>query len=125
MIEKLLTQPALHVDKRATLSSEHRKMITRFKYDTMQLTIRTAEEIIRSHANIIANEKKKIIDTTAHGKVPLPKALVSVLNAIAARQSNITKRAQIVAQHQMSFFDHAPTVMGEEEEAGATVGAIF
>ncbi|CAF1391421.1 unnamed protein product [Rotaria sp. Silwood1] len=85
-MENMLKQPALNNDKRATLSYRRLKTIAQFKYDMMILTISTAEETVRSHANIIANEKKKLIDT-AGGQVPLPKPLVQLMNTIAARQS--------------------------------------
>jgi hypothetical protein len=125
--EKMLKNPLLNEDKRATLSSQREKIISRFKYDMMAIKINTAEEMIRSHVNIIVNEKTKLTDT-ARGQAPLPKLLVNILNSIAARQSNISKRGQLITKYKLSFFDHAPTVMegGEEETAaGTTVGAIL
>ena len=121
-IEKMLSQqPILDKNKYTTLLNERSKMIAKYKSDMMTLTIRTAEELIRSHTNIIVNEKKKLTNT-ANGQIPLPKSIVNILNAIAARQSNIINRGQIVTKQKISFFDDAPTVM--EEETG-TVGAIF
>ncbi|CAF1492095.1 unnamed protein product, partial [Adineta steineri] len=100
--EQMLKQLVLHADKRATLSSRRLKTIAQFKYDLLTLEITTSEELIRSHTNIIANEKKKLTDsvttTTTTAQVPLPKSLVSVLNAIAARQSNIIQRAQLITK---------------------------
>ena len=119
----MLAQPVLHEDKRATLSTQRQKMIAQFKYDLIKLDITTAEEILRSHSNVIANEKKKLIDSV-QGQVPLPKSLVSILDAIAARQSNIIKRAQMMTKHKLSFFDDAPVVM-ENEVAGTTTGALI
>jgi AAA15 family ATPase/GTPase len=83
-IKKMLSQSILDPNKCATFSNERLKIIAKYKYDMMTLTIRIAEEMVRSHAEIIANEKKKLIDMVANGQVPLPKALVSISNAIAA-----------------------------------------
>ena len=99
----MLQNPLLHADKRATLSSQREKTISRFKYDRMAINISTLEETIRSYVKMIADEKKKLIDS-AHGQVPLPKLLVNILNAIAARQSNISKRAQTITKHKLTFF---------------------
>ena len=121
--EQLLGQPVLDQDKRATLSSRRLKTIAQLKYDLMVLEITTSEELVRSHADVIANEKKKLINPTGTPPAPLPKSLVAVLNAIAARQSNITQRAQLITKHRISFFDDAPTVVAEE--AGTAVGAMF
>ena len=60
----------------------------RYKQDMLTIEISTIEKLIRSRGNVIAHEKKKLTDA-ANGKVPLPKMLVDILNAIAARQSNI------------------------------------
>lgn len=80
----MLKQPALNKDKRATLSFCRLKIIAQFKYDILVLAIQTAEQLVRSHSNIIAEEKKKLIDT-AHGQVPIPRSLVQLMNAVAAR----------------------------------------
>ena len=114
--EKMLVQVALDADKRATLSDRRQKIIAHFKFELMSIQIATAEELVRSHTAVIANEKS----TLAGGQVPLPKPLVAVLNAIAARQRNIIQRAQSMTKHKLSFFDDAPTAV---DEAG-TVGAI-
>ncbi|CAF4123568.1 unnamed protein product, partial [Rotaria sordida] len=74
-MENMLKQPALNQDKRATLSFRRLKTIAQFKYDMMVLAITTTEETVRCHASIIADEKKKLIDTTG-GQVPIPKSLV-------------------------------------------------
>ena len=121
-IEKMLTSPILHQDKRATLLSQCQKLIAQFKYDLITLDITTAEEIVRCHANVIANEKKKLVDRVG-GQVPLPKSFVAILNGIAARQSNIIKRSQLITQRKLSFFDDAPMVL--EEAAGHTIGATI
>ena len=86
----------------------------------MTLTIRTGEEIVRRHIEIITNEKKQWTVITGQ-QGPLPKSLVTILSAIAARQSHIIKRAQIVTKQKISFFDDAPTVM----EEARTVGVMF
>ena len=88
----------------------------------ISINIATAEEINRTYDNIIATEKKKLIDSV-HGQTPLPKALVNLLNIITKRQLNIIKRAQLITQHKLSFFDDAPTVTEEETVAGITIGA--
>ncbi|CAF1565624.1 unnamed protein product, partial [Rotaria sordida] len=120
-IENMLKQPALNKDKRATLSFRRLKTIAQFKYDMMVLTIATAEETVRSHISIIANEKKKLIDNTSGGQVPLPKPLIQLMNAITARQTNMIQRSQHILQQKLSVFDNAPVA---ENMAGAT-GAVF
>ncbi|CAF1483985.1 unnamed protein product [Rotaria sordida] len=116
-IENMLKQPALNKDKRATLSFRRLKTIAQFKYDMMVLTIATAEETVRSHISIIANEKKKLIDNTSGGQVPLPKPLIQLMNAITARQTNMVQRSQHILQQKLSVFDDAPVT---ENMAGAT-----
>ncbi|CAF4205375.1 unnamed protein product [Rotaria sordida] len=116
-IENMLKQPALNKDKRATLSFRRLKTIAQFKYDMMVLTIATAEETVRSHISIIANEKKKLIDNTSGGQVPLPKPLIQLMNAITARQTNMVQRSQYILQQKLSVFDNAPVA---ENMAGAT-----
>ena len=115
----MLKQPALNQDKRATLSFRRLKTIAQFKYDMMILTISTAEEAIRSHANIIANEKKKLIDSTAGGQVPIPKSLVQLMNTIAARQNNLVQRSQVILKQHLSVFDDAPTAINMAGVVGA------
>ena len=45
-IEKMLSQqPLLDENKRTTISNERTKMIAKYKYDMMALSIRTAEEL--------------------------------------------------------------------------------
>ncbi len=70
----------------------------------MSLTIHTTKEIVSRHAEIITNAKKKLIDTTRQ-KRPLTKSLVTILNDIAAHQSNIIKRAQLITKQKVSFFE--------------------
>ncbi|CAF1448082.1 unnamed protein product, partial [Adineta steineri] len=106
-MENMLKQPAINQDKRAALSFRRLKTIAQFKYDMMVLTISTAEETIRSHTNIIANEKKKLIES-ANGQIPIPKSLIELMNAIAARQSNMVQRSQLILQQKLSVFDDAP-----------------
>ena len=86
--QQTLRDRRLHMDERITLSLQRQKAIARFKQDMLTIEISTIEKLIRSHGNVIADEKKKLIDA-ANGKVRLPKMLVDILNAIAARQSNI------------------------------------
>jgi hypothetical protein len=114
----MLSQPIFDRNKRATLSNERGKLIAKYKYDMMVLTIRIAEEIVRRYIEIIVNEKKKLIDTT-NEQIPLPKPLANVLSAIAARQSNIIKRAQIITKQKISFFDHAPMAVDKTGAIGA------
>ncbi|CAF1577846.1 unnamed protein product [Adineta steineri] len=118
-MENMLKQPAINQDKRATLSFRRLKTIAQFKYDIMVLTISTAEETVRSHTNIIANEKKKLIDS-ANGQIPIPKSLIELMNAIAARQSNIVQRSQLILKQKLSVFDDAPMVVN----MAGTVGAM-
>jgi hypothetical protein len=114
--EKLLAQAVLDRDKRSTLADRRQKAIAHFKYELMTIQIATAEELVRSHATVIANTK----DTLASGQVPLSKSLIALFNAIAARQRNIMQRAQLVTKHKLSFFEDAPTVVDEAGTAGAT-----
>ena len=100
----------LTADKRATFLSQRQKMISRFKYDFMTIDMTVVEEIIRSYTDLIGQTKKRLVET-ANGQVPLPKTLVAVLNAIAARQSNIIQRAQLLTRHKLSFFEQAPAVV--------------
>lgn len=124
-IEKLLAQSALHPDERATFSSQGEKFADQYKYNMMELALRTTEAIIRRHEQIIVSEKGKFRETIA-GEIHISKSAVCLLNAIAARQSNLIKRAQVVTKHKLSFFDHAPTAAEEqEEEAGLAAGAVF
>ena len=122
-IEKMIKNLALHQDESATILSRRQKMIGQFKYDLILLEISTNEQIARNHTNIIACEKKKIIES-AGVQVPLPKSLVALLNAISSRQSNITKRAEFITNHKVSFFEEAPVVIEEKQVAGTTIGAI-
>lgn len=116
----MLRDRRLHTDERITLSLQRQKVIARFKQDMLTIEISTIEKLIRSHGNLIADEKKKLTDA-ANGKVRLPKMLVDILNAITARQSNIIKRTQLITKHKLSFFECAPAVMDEEEIVGANL----
>jgi hypothetical protein len=125
-IEHMLTQPFLNRDKRASLASRRLKTIAQFKYDLMALTIMTCEETIRSHVQMVADEKKKLVDT-ADGQVPMPQSLVHLLNAISARQTNMVQRSQAILKQKMSFFDDAPTVNNNNNNndvTGPSVGAL-
>jgi uncharacterized protein YyaL (SSP411 family) len=117
-IETMLKQPALNQDKRATLSFRRLKIIAQFKYDLMVLSTTTAEETVRSHANIIADEKKKLIDS-AGGQVPIPKSLVQLMNTTGTRQSNMMQRAQSIIKQKLSVFDDAPTAVNLAGLVGA------
>lgn len=114
--EQMLRNLDLSTEVRAQLSSQREKIISRFKYDLISNEILIIEEFIRTYNNLIATEKKRLTDA-AQGQVPLPKALIEILNAITARQSIIIKRAHLNIKHKLSFFDYAPTVANE------TVGA--
>ena len=93
-------------------------MIAKYKYDMMALSIRTAEEIVRSHTEMISNEKKNLTNQ----QVLTPKTFLPTINAISERQSNIIKHSRIILKQKLSFFDDAPMVI--VEKAG-TVGAMF
>jgi hypothetical protein len=114
----MLKQPALNQDKRATLSFRRLKTIAQFKYDLMVLSITTVEETIRSHTSIIADEKKKLIDT-AGGQVPIPKSLVQLMNAITARQTNMIQRSQLILRQKLSVFGVAPMAVNMAGAVGA------
>ena len=114
----MLKQPVLNNDKRATLSFRRLKTIAQFKYDMMVLAITTAEETVRSHVNVIANEKKNLFDT-AHGQIHIPRLLVQLMNAIAARQTNMIQRNQIILKQKLSVFDDAPMAVNVAGADGA------
>jgi hypothetical protein len=126
-IEQMLIKPVFNQDKRASLASRRLKTIAQFKYDMMTLMITTAEETVRSHIGMIAELKKKLVDT-ANGQVPMPQSLVQLLNAISARQSNTSQRSQAILKHKLSFFDDAPTVnnnnVNDDHVTGPSVGAL-
>ena len=122
-VEQMLKRPVLDQDKRDTLLSRRLKTIAQFKYDLMVLAITTAEETIRSHTKIIANEKKKLIDTSNEQKqVPLPQSLVQLSSTIAQRQTNMIQRNELILKQKLSFFVDAPTT---EENMAGVVGAIL
>ena len=104
----MLKRPVINENKRATLSARRLKTIAQFKFDLMTLTITTAEETVRSHIQVLANEKKKLIDS-AQGQIPLPQTLVQILNIITTRQTNMIQRRQLILKQKLSFFDDAPT----------------
>ncbi|CAF2168445.1 unnamed protein product, partial [Rotaria magnacalcarata] len=123
-VEHLLKQSIINRDKSATLSFRRLKTIAQFKYDIMTLEMTTVEEIIRSHVNIIADEKRKLIDS-AGGQVPIPKSLVQVMNAIAARQSNMVQRSQCILKKKISVFDDAPMTINMAGAVGANIVQSF
>ncbi|CAF1589183.1 unnamed protein product [Didymodactylos carnosus] len=84
----------------------------------MVLAITTTEETVRCHTKIIADEKKKLVDT-AHGQVPLPKPLVELMNTIAARQSNILQRHELILKQKLSVVDDAPMSVNVAGVVGA------
>jgi len=43
------------------------------------------------------------------------------MHAVEERQSNIIKRAQIIIQQKVSFFDHAPMAVDKTGTIGATL----
>ncbi|CAF5167749.1 unnamed protein product, partial [Rotaria magnacalcarata] len=123
-VEHLLKQSIINRDKSATLSFRRLKTIAQFKYDIMTLEMTTVEEIIRSHVNIIADEKKKLI-ASAGGQVPVPKSLVQIMNAIAARQSNMAQRSQCILKKKLSVFDDAPMATNMTGAVGANIVQSF
>jgi hypothetical protein len=114
----MLQQPALNQDKRATLTFRRLKTIAQFKYDMILLSITIVEETIRSHTSIIADEKKKLIDT-AGGQVPIPKPLIQLMTAITARQTNMIQRSQLILKQKLSVFDDAPMAVNMAGAVGA------
>lgn len=118
-MENMLKQPVINQDKRDTLSYRRLKTIAQFKYDILTQTIALAEETKRGYTNLIADEKKKLIDT-AQGQVPIPKALVQIMHAIATRQSNLVQRAQHILKQKLSVFDNAPVAI----DVAGVVGAL-
>lgn len=118
-IENMLRQLVLNRDKCVTLSYRQLKTIGQFKYDMIVLTITTAEDTVRSHTNIGPDEKKKLIDITTHGQLPLPKSLIQSMNAITARQTNMIQRSQIILKKKLSVFDDAPMALNKADAIGA------
>lgn len=112
-INKMLKNSSLPVDKRITFSTQYEKIISRCKYELLTMKISMLEELIRTHHNMITNEKKKLTDAIQG----------TLLNAIEARQSNIIKRAQLVTKHKLSFFDYAPMITEEKQEEQEIIGA--
>ena len=112
-IEGMLTRPILDQDKRTTIASRRLKTIAQFKYDLMVLSIVTAEAIARSHGDIIADEKKKLLDTGCAS---------TIIEITESRRNNMIKRSHCIMKRKMSFFDDAPTSTGR---AGAIVGAVL
>lgn len=117
-VENLLKQSVINRDKSATLSFRRLKTIAQFKYDMMTLEMTTVEEIIRSHANIIADEKNKLV-SSAGGQVPIPKSLVQIMTAITTRQSNMIQRSQCILKKKLSVFDDAPMTINMAGVIGA------
>lgn len=120
--KKMLTQPGLSNDKRVTLADRRQKTIAQFKYDLMAIQITTVEEILRSHLNIIAEEKNKLV-ASAHGQMPLPEHLVAILHAIAQRQKQIVARLDFANKKTLSCFDDAPMAI-DEDVVARTIGAM-
>ncbi|CAF1403704.1 unnamed protein product [Adineta steineri] len=83
-IGKMIKNLALDQDESATILSRRQKMIDQFKYDMIFLEISTSEQIARNHTNIIASEKKKIIESAGE-QIPIPKLLVCILTDISSR----------------------------------------
>ncbi|CAF1506685.1 unnamed protein product [Adineta ricciae] len=110
-IEKMLQNPILNQDKRATLSSRRLKIIAQFKYDLMKLAILTAEETIRCHVTLITAEKKALIENvTSALDSPQPTLLAQVIQVVNKREVNMMQRQQIILEQKLSVFDDAPTM---------------
>ncbi len=57
----MLSLPILDKDRRATLASHCSKAITQYKFELRALTIATAEDTNRAHAQVAIDAKKKLL----------------------------------------------------------------
>ena len=115
-IEKILTAPGFHQDKRTLLAASPQRRITQYKYDMMALTIETMEALVRSHAQEANNEigVTWLFQITADPS----SSYKSILDIVQQRQSIMAKRTEQSLKHTLSFFDHAPVAVNIEETAG-------
>ena len=115
-IEKILTAPGLHQDKRTLLAASRQRRIAQYKYDMMGLTIETMEALVRSHAQ----EANKEIEATwlSQPTTDPSSSFKSILDIVQQRQSIIVNRTEQSMKHALSFFDHAPAAVNIEETAG-------
>ncbi len=67
----------------------------------MVLTITTAEETVRSHTKIIADEKKKLIETSYE---QAQQSLGQIMNAITSRQTNALQPSQVILKTKVIGF---------------------
>ena len=115
-IEKILTAPGLHQDKRTLLAASRQRRIAQYKYDMMALTIETMEALVRSHAQK-ANKEMEVTwlpQTTTGPSSPCK----SILDIVQERRSITVNRTEQSMKHTLSFFDHAPAAVNIEVTAG-------
>jgi hypothetical protein len=55
------------------------------------LAIAVPEEIVQSHAKVVADGKKKLINTV-YEQVPVLRSLIQLMNAIVVCQTNMVQR---------------------------------
>ena len=77
----------------------------------MAIYISTAEATVRGHAKIAQEENDKLLSSGNVAKnIDAIAKVNNMSNAIKARQENIIKRAQYVANCKVSFFDETPAM---------------
>ncbi|CAF1594807.1 unnamed protein product, partial [Didymodactylos carnosus] len=121
-LRTMLSRPGLDNDRRATIALHCSKTITQYKFDLMALTIATAEDTARAHAQIAIDAKKEL--RLLDGDQP-QYSTEELIKAIDTRDENMQKRAQQFLDHQLqSFFEQAP--MGINDDGSSVpVGAIL
>ena len=92
------------------ISNRRNKMIGQFKLDMMSISISTVEATARAHGKVIRDEKERLLSAKCAQHVDSI-IINNILNAIQARQENITKRAQYVTECKVSFFDETPAML--------------
>jgi hypothetical protein len=120
-----LGQKVIDKNTRTIITSRRIKVIGQLKFDMMAIYISTAEATVRGHAKIAQEEKDKLLswenaatatNTTCGGEdvdATAAAMLNNVINAIQARQENIIKRAQYIANCKVSFFEETPAMFME------------
>lgn len=116
----MLTHSILNDERRAILSSRCSKTITQYKFDLMSLTIATATDITRGHAQAALEMKNRLLQLESDAT---QSSTELVIKAIEERVENMKKRAEQLLRYKLrSFFDLAPTE--DNEDGSVAVGAI-
>ena len=106
-VRTMLSSSILNRDYRATLVSHCSKSVTQFKFELMTVTLATAEEIGKSHAQIAINTKQQLSSLDGDRQQLRTEAF---LHAIEVREATMRERAEQLLKHKLtSFFEQAPT----------------